>query len=103
MHASSVFIPHIIGVKSTMPDNQTETIPATISSKVNRAKPLPYVNKGVHFGRVKIESKIIRDSCRVVFKTGIFCSFQNRNYDLGRLVNRSRGFSVMTGGATSTE
>ena len=62
MHASSVFIPHIIGVKSTMPDNQTETIPETISSKVNRAKPLPYVNKGVHFGRVKIESKIIRDS-----------------------------------------
>ena len=45
----------------------------------------------------------IHDKCRVVFKTGIFCSFQNRNYDLGRLVNRSRGFSVMTGGATSTE
>ena len=43
------------------------------------------------------------DACRVVFKTGIFWSFQNRNYNLGRLVNRSRGFSVMTGGATSTE
>jgi len=44
-----------------------------------------------------------KERCRVVFKTGILCSFQSRNIHLGRLVNSSTGFSVMTGAAAKTE
>jgi hypothetical protein len=35
---------------------------------------LQYVNSGNYYGRIKVGRKLIRESCRVVFKAGIFCS-----------------------------
>src|SRR5713226_5894084 len=41
--------------------------------------------------------------CRAVFKAGIFCGFQSRNFHFGRLVKRRMGFCSLCGGAARTE
>jgi len=35
---------------------------------------LQYISSGVFFARIKINGKLIRQSCRVIFKPGISCS-----------------------------
>jgi len=49
----------------------------------------------MHFANTAGDIKNDVFECRVVFKTG--------QIQLGRLLNRSRGFSRAVGGATSTE
>src|ERR1019366_263371 len=65
--------------KSTAPDSGKEC------QKTQHSNLIRYVPSGTYFARLRVRGKLIRKSCRVVFKSGILCAI---NSGQGKLVKR---------------
>ena len=56
------------------------------------ANVLHYKPSGTYFARVRANGKLFRQDCRVVFKTGILCSQQDRRPSCGVIGEQKQGF-----------